>query len=134
MPEFSTSAESSDQDSSNCSLEFLTSDREIDQCNYVPNKRVRKGIVKEELAVTQTFNLRKHTVKSSSKNVMDMETLPEEDGVKQPESKRNCSGFRVANVKGQILALAASVPQEVIYTQCDGKERCSVPKVHPALL
>lgn len=132
MPEFSTSAESSDQDSSNCSLEFLTSDREIDQCNYVPNKRVRKGIVKEELPVN--VNLRKHTVKSSSKNVMDMETLPEEDGVKQPESKRNCSGFRVANVKGQILALAASVPQEVIYTQCDGKERCSVPKVHPALL
>lgn len=65
---------------------------------------------------------------------MDMETLPERDGVKQPESKRNRSGFRVSKGNDLNLALAASVPQKVIYTQCDGKRKVLLAKGTPCLI
>jgi len=108
---------------------FFTSDRDIDQYSYVPNKRVRKeNVVKEELPLTHSLNLRQHTSKSSSKDTMHMETTPENEaaGVKQLESES-----RVAKGKGK--KLAPNVLKKLMYTQCDEKGRCFLPKVHPAL-
>ncbi|CAL4949317.1 unnamed protein product [Urochloa decumbens] len=125
----STSAESSDQYSSDYSLEAFTSDRDIGPYSYVPNKRVRKeNVVKEELPLMHSLNLRQHTAKSSPKDVMDMETIPEKEatGVKQLESERKCLGSRVAKENGQILT--ASVPQKLIDTHCNGKGRHFLPK------
>ena len=113
---------------------FFTSDRDIDQYSYVPNKRVRKeNVVKEELPLTHSLNLRQHTSKSSSKDTMHMETTPENEaaGVKQLESESIGFGFRVA--KGEDKKLATSVLKKLMYTQCDEKGRCFLPKVHPAL-
>lgn len=68
---------------------------------------------------------------------MDMETIPEKEAtvVKQLESEGKCLGFRVAKGKDQILATSChtSVPEKLIDTQCDGKGRRFLPKVHPAL-
>lgn len=125
-PEFSTCAEFSDQCSSDYSPEFFTSDRDIDQYSYVPNKRVRKeNVVKEELPLTHSLNLRQHTSKSSSKDTMHMETTPENEaaGVKQLESES-----RVAKGKGK--KLAPSVLKKLMYTQCDEKGQCFLPKAH----
>ncbi|CAL4956264.1 unnamed protein product [Urochloa decumbens] len=125
----STSAESSDQYSSDYSLEAFTSDRDIGPYSYVPNKRVwKENVVKEELPLMHSLNLRQHTAKSSPKDVMDMETIPEKEatGVKQLESERKCLGFRVAKENGQILT--ASVPQKLIDTHCNGKGRHFLPK------
>ncbi|CAO2179608.1 unnamed protein product, partial [Urochloa humidicola] len=128
----STSAEFSDQYSSGYSLEVFTSNRDIDLYSYVPNKRVRKeNVLKEELPMTHSLNLSQHTAKSSRKDVMDMETIPEKEataiGVKQLESERKCLGFRVAKEKKQILR--ESVPQKLVDTQCNGKGRHFLPKV-----
>uniref|UniRef100_K3XT67 Agenet-like domain-containing protein n=1 Tax=Setaria italica TaxID=4555 RepID=K3XT67_SETIT len=72
-----------------------------------------------------------------TKDVMDMETIPEKEAtvVKQLESEGKCLGFRVAKGKDQILATSChtSVPEKLIDTQCDGKGRRFLPKVHPAL-
>ncbi|CAL4975904.1 unnamed protein product [Urochloa decumbens] len=125
----STSAESSDQYSSDYSLEVFTSDRDIGPYSYVPNKRVRKeNVVKEELPLMHSLNLRQHTAKPSPKDVMDMESIPEKEatGLKQLESERKCLGFRVAKENDQILT--ASVPQKLIDTQCNGKGRHFLPK------
>ena len=56
-----------------------------------------------------------------------METTPENEaaGVKQLESES-----RVAKGKGK--KLAPSVLKKLMYTQCDEKGRCFLPKVHPA--
>ncbi|CAO2170292.1 unnamed protein product [Urochloa humidicola] len=118
----STSAEFSDQYSSN---------RYIDPYSYVPNKRAQKeNVMKEELPMMHSLNLSQHTAKSSRKDVMDMETIPEKEataiGVKQLESERKCLGFRVAEEKDQILI--ASVPRKLIDTQCNGKGRHFLPK------
>jgi hypothetical protein len=131
-PGFSTCAKFSDQYSSDCSAEIFTSDRDIDP--YVSNKRVRKDdVVKEEVPLTCSLKLRQYTAKSSPKDVMDIETIPEKEAiaVKQLESGSKCLGFRVAKGKDQVLA--ANVPQKLINTQCDGKGNHFLPKVHPAL-
>ncbi|RLN24869.1 hypothetical protein C2845_PM07G10780 [Panicum miliaceum] len=130
-PEFSTCAESSNQCSSDYSPEFFTSDQDIYQYSYVPNKRVRKeNVVKGELPLAHSLNLRQHTSKSSSKDTMHMETIPgkEATGVKQLESESIGLGFRVA--KGKDKKLATSVLKKLVYTQCDEKGRCFLPKAH----
>ncbi|XP_025819355.1 uncharacterized protein LOC112895600 isoform X2 [Panicum hallii] len=130
-PEFSTCAEFSDQCSSDYSPEFFTSDRDIDQYSYVPNKRVRKeNVVKGELPLTHPLNLRQHTSKSSSKDTMHMETLPEKDasGVKQLGSESIGLGFRVA--KGKDKKVATSVLKKLMYTQCGEKGSRFLPKAH----
>ncbi|CAO2190610.1 unnamed protein product [Urochloa humidicola] len=127
----STSAEFSDQYSSDYSLEVFTSNRDIDPYIYVPNKRVwKENVLKEELPITHSLNLSQHTDKSPRKDVIDTDTIPEKEataiGVKQLESERRCLGFRVAKEEEQILR--ASVPQHSMDTQCNGKGRHFLPK------